>query len=132
MNDKSKSKTQLIAELAEMRTQVSELGKSETRRKAAEEALYVSEEKYRVLTESMKDVIVQLSPTGKVLYVSPAIKEFGGYDPKSEIGNHLAKYFENKTDVIRASKLLANVIITRQGGRFEFEFKPKNKKSCRK
>ncbi len=98
-----------------------------TRQLNAEKALRESEEKYRQLTESMKDVVVRISSTGKVLYASPTIKEFGGYDPENEIGNDVSKYFQNETDLIRATELLSKVSITHQSGDFEFLFKPKNK-----
>ena len=93
-----------------------------------ERKLKESEEKYRLLVKSMKDVIIRLSPVGKLLYVSPSIKEFGGYDPESEIGNDMSKYFSSETDRNRAVELLAKVLTTHQSGTFEFLFKPKSKK----
>ncbi|MCP3951829.1 MAG: PAS domain S-box protein, partial [Desulfobacterales bacterium] len=90
--------------------------------------LVASEEQHRILAESMKDVIVQLTPDGKLLYVSPAIKEFGGYDSESAIGNDMSQYFEREADYLNAVELLVNVSKTEQSGVFEFLFKPKNKK----
>jgi len=75
----------------------------------------------------MKDVIVRLSPTGHLLFVSPGVKEFGGYNSEDEIGNHMLKYLTNKTDIIRATELLDDVLETHHSGRFEFEFKPKDR-----
>ena len=49
----------------------------------------------------MKDVVVQLSPTGEILYVSPNIKKFGGYDHEDELGTDMSKYFSDDTDIIR-------------------------------
>ena len=93
-----------------------------------ERKLKESEEKYRLLVKSMKDVIVRLSPTGKLLYISPSIKEFGGYDPESVIGNDMSKFIERETDSNRAVELLPKALTTHQSGTFEFLFKPKDKK----
>jgi two-component system, sensor histidine kinase and response regulator len=87
-----------------------------------------SEQQYRLLTESMKDVIVMFTPAGKLLYVSPTIKEFGGYDPENEIGNDMSRYFEKETDQLIAAELFAKITVTPQSGSFEFLFKAKNKK----
>ncbi len=61
-------------------------------RKQAEEALEVSEEKYRNLTEKLKDVIIQISPQGIIQYVSPAVKRFAGYDPEEGVGKSVTEY----------------------------------------
>ncbi len=98
-----------------------------TDRKKAMTELQESEEKYRLLTESMKDVVIRISPAGKLLYVSPTIKEFGGYEPKEEIGNNISNYFYKKTDLLKALKLIADVVISHKSGSFEFMFKPKGK-----
>ncbi len=92
-------------------------------------ALVKSEKKYRFLAESMMDVIVQISSEGQLLYVSPSMKNFGGYDPTDLIGNHMAEYFENESDLIRAFELLKRISKTHQSGTFEFLLKAKNKKA---
>ena len=91
------------------------------------ETLKESEEKYRLLAETMQDVVVRISTTGKLLYVSPSVTKFGGYIPDEEIGNHISKYFSKKTDLSRALKLLAEVVISKKSGNFEFLFKPKSR-----
>jgi PAS domain S-box-containing protein len=50
-----------------------------TKRKAAEEALQKSEEKYRLITERINDVVWTMDLTGKSTFVSPSIEKFTGY-----------------------------------------------------
>ena len=99
-----------------------------TEHKQAEQILKASEEKYRLLTETMKDVVVKISITGELLYVSPSIEQFGGYFAEEEIGQDISKYFSNKADLQRAIELLNEVVKHPKDGDFEFLFKPKNKK----
>ncbi len=98
-----------------------------TERKQIQQALKQSEENYRLLTETMKDVVVKISTTGELLYVSPATEKFGGYKPEEETGNDISKYFAEKNDYQRAVKLITEVIETHKSGNFEFMYKPKNK-----
>jgi len=50
------------------------------------EALRESEEKYRELVENSNEIIYTLDPAGNVTYISPAVKQIGGYDPEDIIG----------------------------------------------
>jgi len=92
-----------------------------------EDELRISEEKYRSLTEAMKDVVIRISPTGKLIYISPSVTEFGGYNPEKEIGNYISNYFEYKSELLEALKLLNKVLITKESGNFKFTFKAKNR-----
>ena len=95
--------------------------------KKVEEELQISEKKYRSLTESMEDVVVRISPTGTILYVSPSAEKFGGYIPKEEIGNNISKYIFHKSDMVKALKSINDVMLNKKGGIFEYIFKAKNK-----
>ncbi len=95
-------------------------------RKQAEDALRESEEKYKHLTEELSDVVLTITLDGSLSYISPAIKEFGGYDPKKEVGNNIAKYFAKKSELIAAINLIEKISIDKTSSSIEFLFKPKN------
>ncbi len=93
----------------------------------AEEALRESEEKYRKLVESLEDVIISFSLDGTILYCSPNMKKFGGYDPEEEIGHHFSRYIADEQIKQELQELFQEIIKTKKPVSFEFLYKPKSK-----
>jgi PAS domain S-box-containing protein len=61
-------------------------------RQRAEEALLVSEEKYRALVENLNDVVFSLDTNGYIVYISPSIERVAGYQPEEVIGEQFTRY----------------------------------------
>ncbi|MEW6053527.1 MAG: sigma 54-interacting transcriptional regulator [Nitrospirota bacterium] len=90
MKYKDKTKEQLIHELAELHQRIEDLEAEATKRKKAEEALKVSETRYRRLFETAQDGIVLLdADTGKILDVNPFLIKMLGYSQKYFLGKKL-------------------------------------------
>jgi len=97
-----------------------------TERKKNEQALIDSEKRYRLLSKTMKDVVVTISLTGEILYVSSSIFKFANIIPNKKLDNKISSYFANKSELIRASKIMANIKKKHKSGVFEFMFKFEN------
>ncbi len=58
-------------------------------RRAAEQAVRASEERFRLLAESSTDMMTRMTALGTVLYVSPACRGLLGYEPEELVGTSL-------------------------------------------
>lgn len=79
-------------------------------------ALQLAEKKYRDLVESLDDAIYQVSRSGIIEYISPAISSITGFSPEEMTGRHFIEFipseeqadivslFENSRDRTRSSR----------------------------
>jgi PAS domain S-box-containing protein len=96
--------------------------------KQTEEALRMSEEKFRDLVENINDVIFSLDKDGTVTYTSPAIKKILGYKFDELVGKNFTEivYPEDLNDIInRYYELLSGKLMP-----FEYRLIKKNGKPC--
>jgi len=94
-----------------------------TERKKAEEALRVSEEKYRNLFENVQDVFYQIDLTGIIQDISPSIKHFSEFNRDELIGTNVFKlYYDNNDREIFFNALKKNNEVMD----YELKFKTKN------
>ncbi|MFH0786638.1 MAG: PAS domain S-box protein [Pseudomonadota bacterium] len=78
MNDKRKTKEQLIQELEDLHQRIAELEKSETERRQTEEKLRDREESYRNLFENANEAIF-VAQEGKLVFLNPKTTMITGY-----------------------------------------------------
>jgi PAS domain S-box-containing protein len=98
-------------------------------RKQTERFLRVSEEKYKLLVEHLKDVVIRISIDGTIEYASPVISEFAGYKPEEFMGTKIDDYFTNIHEVKKVHEVIYRIIFDRTEMTEEFLFMPKNKRA---
>ncbi len=78
-----------------------------TKQIEAERKLEETEKRHRFLLEGQRDVVMTLSPEGAITYCSPAIKNFGDYEPEDLLGDSIEKYLvEGRTIIELLNKQL--------------------------
>ncbi|MBE3091428.1 MAG: PAS domain-containing protein, partial [Candidatus Atribacteria bacterium] len=86
MEEKEKTKEQLINELMKLHRQIAELEKSEIRHQQIEKVLTDNEEKYRILVEMATDCIHIETVEGRILECNTAGAKMFGYTKEEMIG----------------------------------------------
>ncbi|MFZ4619422.1 MAG: PAS domain S-box protein [Bacteroidota bacterium] len=95
---------------------------NEIERIAAEEELQKRENEFRFLVERSQDVVVRLNVFGKILYCSPSIEQFGGYDHTTILGKNVKEFFAHREQMFEAFSRMKESVLTGKSNRFEFEF----------
>jgi len=123
MNDKSKTKQELISELTEMRQRIAELEVSETERKKAEEKLRESEQSYRELANSITDVFFAMDRDLRYTYWNKASEELTGIKAKDAIRKSILEIFPDNEETKTAVKVYQEVLKTKQPKTFVNEYR---------
>ena len=84
-----------------------------TQRKAAEEALRASEERYRSLMEAAFDWIWEVDANGRFTYTSPKVQDFLGYAPEEVVGQTPFDLMPQE-EAQRVGKLFGDIIAAKQ------------------
>jgi PAS domain S-box-containing protein len=85
MSDAKKTKAQLLDEVESLRRRVSALEAEGAKYKMLEKTLRESEEKFRIVFESIEDAITVTDLSGKVLDVNRAALRIFGFEDKEEV-----------------------------------------------
>jgi len=97
-----------------------------TDQRRAEQALRDREARYRLLAENQRDVVLALAPDGVLTYCSPAMREFGGYEPDEVVGTSATDYMVTDEDRRGVADSIARVVVTQKPASVEFLFRPKH------
>lgn len=95
-----------------------------TERKRNQQALIESEQKYHLLADNIRDVVLTIDVYGNLTYVSEVVRQFGGYDPQAELGKPIQNYFVNPQDYDRALEQIWLMIQDPRPQTIEFLYKP--------
>lgn len=96
-----------------------------TKLKQAEEALKVSESKYRIITENTQDLIRVINLNNRIEYASPSHETVLGYPPEVYQG-HLIFEMMHPDDVVRVKNEYADMALSRKPMQTEFRLKYAN------
>lgn len=74
-------------------SEISGIAHDITHKKQSELDLQESEEKFRNIFESFQDIYFRCDSDGRLIMISPSVKELLGYDEKDVMGKHITNYY---------------------------------------
>jgi PAS domain S-box-containing protein len=110
MKDGDKTTERLLQELRELRRRVAELETSEMETKQAQEAMLESDEKYRLLVESLPDLVYEFDPEGKFIYVNKAATHLFGYSKDEMLNDILVHDTVIEEDKVHLRKAIHDIL----------------------
>ena len=129
MNDKIKTKEELIKELHKSHKEYDLLKKSYSKdfieRKSTEKALQESEEKFRSIMENSADAIFITNQHGEYVYTNKAVSVMLGYTYEEMLsktitdlspGNKIEEYFEMYKQILSKGKVFAELELLKKDG----------------
>ncbi len=96
-----------------------------TEHKKAQEALRLSEERLRLVTDNMKDIIVMTDREFKIVYISPSVFSVMGYQARDRAGKSLTDFIHPE-DLPAIEKILQDSLATFSPGKIECRYKHAN------
>jgi len=88
MNDEAKASEKSIDEITQLRSRIAELEHELSEALTEKDALSERESQFRLMTESISDVIFDVDHQGVVAYFSPSGKDVWGYNREDVIGKN--------------------------------------------
>jgi diguanylate cyclase (GGDEF)-like protein/PAS domain S-box-containing protein len=90
-----------------------------TERKSAEEKLRQSEERSRLLADSLSDVVWTMDPSGNVTYISPSVERITGYTPEEIMRRKFLKTLTPDSAIVFRAKMNEIVAALKAGRRVD-------------
>ncbi|MCK9197363.1 MAG: PAS domain S-box protein, partial [Syntrophales bacterium] len=96
MNDQFKINPELIEEISILEQTIKEVEQTESDRKNAEEALKLSEEKYRTILESIEEGYYEVDLAGNFTFFNRSLAKMLGYSEEEMMGMNNRQYSEKE------------------------------------
>ena len=101
------------------------VGRDISGKKLAEKKLFASEEKFRLMAETIAEDIWQLDLKGDVTYASPGVQDIFGYFPEEAMGLKFGAFFL-ETETVSAGKAFSEAVLGHPHQLLEFQGKRKD------
>lgn len=95
-------------------------------RKKAEQLLKESEEKYRLISENISDLVCFHNTKGEIMYMSPSVSDLLGYHPDDWIGKAPLNLFESHHERDYFAAIEPSILLQKEKIRQRLQFKHKD------